>query len=169
MTRRSNQGKKRASSSAVSRSAKTSASPTLSQEAVSVTQEFTVSAFSGPIPPADVLARYEAVCPGAADRIIGMAERQSRHRQEMERAALVIESDASKRGTHCGLAACLAALAVAALLGYWDQPWAAGSVVVVDIVGLVGVFVYGNRSRRQERIEKTRIMTSRKGEDTSKK
>ncbi len=36
--------------------------------------------FSGPIPPADMLARYEEVLPGSADRLISMAERQHRFR-----------------------------------------------------------------------------------------
>lgn len=37
-------------------------------------------AFSGPIPPPNLLERYEAITPGAADRILTMAENQSKHR-----------------------------------------------------------------------------------------
>ena len=36
--------------------------------------------FSGPIPPADMLAGYDEVVPGSADRLISMAERQHRTR-----------------------------------------------------------------------------------------
>lgn len=40
--------------------------------------------YSGPIPPGEELLKYEKACPGAADRIIAMAERQSAHRQSQE-------------------------------------------------------------------------------------
>jgi uncharacterized membrane protein len=40
--------------------------------------------FSGPLPPPEVLQNYNQITPGAADRIISMAEKQSQHRQESE-------------------------------------------------------------------------------------
>lgn len=40
--------------------------------------------YSGPIPPAEELIKYEQACPGAADRIICMAENQATHRQGLE-------------------------------------------------------------------------------------
>ena len=50
--------------------------------------------FRGPVPPPEVLAGYEATLPGAADRILAMAERQSRHRQELETTVVAGESKA---------------------------------------------------------------------------
>ena len=47
--------------------------------------------FAGPLPHPDHLASYESVRPGAADRIIQMAERQLRHRLQNE--SRVIESN----------------------------------------------------------------------------
>ena len=44
----------------------------------------TARVYRGPIPPADELIKYEQACRGAADRIIAMAESQSKHRQELE-------------------------------------------------------------------------------------
>ena len=41
--------------------------------------------FSGPIPPPNILRGYEDICEGAANRIISMAEKQEKHRHEMER------------------------------------------------------------------------------------
>ncbi len=43
--------------------------------------------FSGPLPHPDILARYEEVHPGLANRIVHQAESETAHRQEMERAA----------------------------------------------------------------------------------
>lgn len=43
-------------------------------------REFRFSrSYSGPIPPEDMLAGYEKVLPGSADRLISMAERQQRY------------------------------------------------------------------------------------------
>src|SRR6266487_6387560 len=42
------------------------------------------SIFLGPLPPPEALAKYEEVLPGAADRIITMAEKQVGHRQKLE-------------------------------------------------------------------------------------
>lgn len=41
------------------------------------------ASFSGPIPPPAILHQYDAVIPGAAERILKMAEEQSKHRQEL--------------------------------------------------------------------------------------
>lgn len=40
--------------------------------------------YSGPIPPPHYLAKYEEICPGSADRILSMAEKQSSHRRKLE-------------------------------------------------------------------------------------
>ena len=43
-----------------------------------------IQSFSGPLPHPSVLSGYDKVCPGAADRIIQMTEKQIAHRHEME-------------------------------------------------------------------------------------
>lgn len=44
---------------------------------------------SGPLPTPEDLARYDQLIPGAAERIIVMAENEQRHRTSMEQATLV--------------------------------------------------------------------------------
>lgn len=44
--------------------------------------------YQGPIPHPEHLRAYEAITPGLADRIIGMAERESAHRHDMEKGTL---------------------------------------------------------------------------------
>ncbi|MEN2982049.1 MAG: DUF2335 domain-containing protein [Thermus sp.] len=44
--------------------------------------------FRGPLPPPAMLQEYDRVVPGLAERIIRQFERQSEHRQEMERRYL---------------------------------------------------------------------------------
>ncbi|MHB8129171.1 MAG: DUF2335 domain-containing protein [Mobilitalea sp.] len=40
--------------------------------------------YEGPLPPASEFERYERVCPGAADRILSMAENEEAHRHRTE-------------------------------------------------------------------------------------
>lgn len=57
-----------------------------------------VSRFSGPLPHPEDLAKYEQVLPGAADRIIRMAEQQAAHRQSLEKAAILSSVTMQKWG-----------------------------------------------------------------------
>lgn len=54
--------------------------------------------FSGPIPPPESLAGYEKTLPGSADRILKMAEKQSEHRQNLEKREIEIEARDSLLG-----------------------------------------------------------------------
>ena len=65
--------------------------------AVGTTQ---VVVHSGPIPPAEELSRYDQVIPNGADRIMAMAEAQSKHRMEMEALVLTSQQQQSARGQH---------------------------------------------------------------------
>lgn len=55
------------------------------------------ASFSGPLPPPSVLEGYEKTLPGAADRIITMAETQLAHRHDME--CTVIKSNVKNERT----------------------------------------------------------------------
>ena len=110
--------------------------------------------FAGPIPPPSVLEGYEHVLPGAAERILVMAETQSRHRQELE--SIVVRGDISRArtGLISGLVLSLAFLCVAGLLIYSGHDWAGVTLGTADLAALVGVFVYGRISRKSERASK---------------
>ena len=59
--------------------------------------------FLGPLPPPEILAQYEQILPGSAERIMVMAENQAEHRQSLEETVkTVIEGD-SKRRTYGSL------------------------------------------------------------------
>jgi len=46
------------------------------------------TAFSGPLPPPDLLLEYDQVAPGLAERIVLMAEKEGDHRRTMQRGLL---------------------------------------------------------------------------------
>lgn len=93
--------------------------------------------FSGPIPPPNIIAGYEKVIPGAADRIIRMAEQQSSHRQEMELMQIKAEIRDNLLGVifAFGLGiGCLAACIITVLM----VPAAAGAICG-SILGVTGI------------------------------
>ena len=106
---------------------------------------------SGPLPSARELAEYDETLPGAADRIIGMAERQAEHRQQLETFALHAEDRRSWGGLIVGGIVALGFLAAATTLGLKGEPVLGGVLGSSTLATIVGTFVYGTESRRRER------------------
>ena len=115
-------------------------------ELIAVNQEF-----SGPIPPPHLLSQYDQVVPGAAERILAMAERQSAHRLDLERRVIVSDIKKSEKGQWFALFAASLALVFAFTLGMTDHQIAAGIIGGLDIVSLATVFVFGRKQKRDER------------------
>lgn len=110
--------------------------------------------FSGPLPHPEILKKFDDVVPGAAERIIKMAEEQSAHRKDLERK--VIESDIarSRWGQILGFFIAIIGLSVSAIVSIYGSPFAGGIIGVGTLASLVGVFMYGSKTRSEERIEK---------------
>ena len=117
-----------------------------SQQLTTVREEF-----SGPIPPPAVLERYNQIVPGAAERILAMAEKQSAHRMELEKIVITSGAASSVRGQWFGLFVALFGLLVTLILGLLGREIAATVVGAIDLVGLAGVFIYGSRKKASER------------------
>ncbi len=103
----------------------------------------TTEHFSGPIPRPDILRHYNEIVPGAAERILKMAEEDARHQRDIEMAALDAAKTESARGQHYGFLIGLSALittGIALYLGYDKVAMVLGGTTVV---GLVTVFVTG--------------------------
>jgi hypothetical protein len=110
---------------------------------------------SGPIPPPELLRRYDGIVPNGADRIVRLAEDQIRHRQAME-----------ARGQLFTFALAMAILVggiVTIALGHRPE----GLVpLVAAIAGLGGLFAYREwRTHKSERRLQTedRLEKPRKG------
>ena len=106
---------------------------------------------TGPLPPPHLLRGYEEIVPGSANRIIEMAERQSKHGPELERT--IVRSD-SVRG-HLGLAGGFVLSATVIGGGIYliasGHDWAEATLIGLNLVGLAGVFVYGSTVSRDEK------------------
>ncbi|WP_355660068.1 DUF2335 domain-containing protein [Halomonas salifodinae] len=117
---------------------------------------------SGPVPPAEEMARYEQVIPGAADRIFAMAEQeqQHRHRAESEQTSTnariadanirasdsnVRAQDASiaeiRRGQWMAFTLGLAFLAITLTFGLHGQEIAASALGLGGVAAVATVFI----------------------------
>ncbi len=108
--------------------------------------------YQGPIPAPDVLKEYNMLLPGAADRILSMAEQEAFHRHKMEKRALEVElEDLRARardsrwgqifGFFIGTFTVLAG-AYTAIQGY---QWPGSLIGTSGVLGLVSVFVIGRK------------------------
>ena len=121
------------------------------QESQILLQRMTVS---GPLPPPQILEQYGEILPDAPQRIVTMAEKEQEHRHHVESNALQGQIALDRRGQRFGLTIGVSALAVALILGLNDQELAASIIGGIDLVALVGVFVYGRVSQGKASSEK---------------
>ena len=115
---------------------------------------FEAEAYSGPLPTPEMLARYNQIVPGAAARIISMAESQMNHRQHLERVVVEAGVDAQRRGVIWGGIIALAAFGGASGLLIAGQSIAGVVIILGEVFSGAGVFVYGRRRQQGERAEK---------------
>lgn len=109
-----------------------------------------MSEFSGPIPPPNIIKGYEEVLPGAADRIIRMAENQSEHRQQMEKKMINAESRDSLLGilfAFCLGIGCIVGAIVIVILVPENSGAISGTILGVAGIGsIIATFIKSTRS-----------------------
>ena len=100
--------------------------------------------------------------PGAADRILTMAENQAEHRIELEKKVIGGEATRSNLGLAAAFLLSLLAMCGSIYVIVQGYAWAGVAIFGIDIVALASVFVYGTRSRRAERERKAERMPQRR-------
>lgn len=116
--------------------------------------------FSGPIPPPEALERYNDVLPGAAERIIAMAERQQEHRQDLERKAVYSDSNTQTTGVYLGFIIAMTAIIGGVWLAAKGMPTAGLVSIIAALTSLVGVFVYGKHLQKTDLNSKQKPLDS---------
>lgn len=117
-----------------------------------------IESYRGPLPQPEAMREYESALPGAADRILSMAERQAAHRIDIENRALELEHlgvtsafARANRGLNLGALVAVVIVAGGAFMAFLGYPEAGGGVIGGTIVGLAATFVYGARSQNRAR------------------
>jgi uncharacterized membrane protein len=98
-----------------------------------------------------MLAKYNEVFPGCAERIVAMAESQANHRQALERTALGGNIASERRGQTFGFIVAMTAIVGGVVLIALGKS-ATGMVAILGALGaLVGTFIYGRYKQSKER------------------
>jgi len=97
-----------------------------------------------------MLRGYEEIHPGAANRIIAMAEQQAAHRQAIERAVVESNIAREKWGQVIGAVLFALTLGTGALLIWHGFNIAGLGAIIVAGISAAGVFIAGKQKRSQE-------------------
>lgn len=116
-------------------------------------QEVTYRKYSAPIPPPDMLAGYEQILPGAADRIIRGFESQSKHRQRCESIFVWTQSIKTILGVFCGFVVAMTTIIGGIYAALQGHPVLGGSLSFVGLAILVGAFVSERIPKKEDSAE----------------
>jgi len=125
--------------------------PVLQQAQPPVTANFAhlkTETYTMPMPPPELVERYEAIVPGFAERFMQMAEREQKARLEMEVRLAEIEAESVRslhrstmRGQIFALIAVIVMCCFCGFLAYRGYGEAAASASKVIIVSLAATFL----------------------------
>lgn len=108
-----------------------------------IAQLTAIKQYSGPLPPPEQLQIYEQVLPGAADRILAMAENENKHRHNKENRALNGTILNERLGMAFALLICLSAIAGGVYCIFKGQAIAGSFISAVPLTGIVIAFIRG--------------------------
>jgi uncharacterized membrane protein len=114
----------------------------------------TVVSYSAPIPPASEFQKYEAVLPGSADRILGMAERQSKHRHSIEKTLVFFQSASSFLGMILAFILALAGIIAGSYLLLNNKPIEGFTALLTPLGIITSAFIYNQNKNKEENPKK---------------
>ena len=99
--------------------------------------------YVGPIPHPRLVAGWEQVLPGSADRILKMAEQQQSHRIEMEKQAVGSQLKSNNRGQLFGFILSTLVLIAGIVLLVLGMPWFGIALIGFIVAILAILFISG--------------------------
>ncbi len=102
---------------------------------------------SGPLPDPDTLRAYAKLIPNGAERIMGLVEGESRHRQAQEARLIACQTRRITRGQWMAFVLTLLLAGAGLYLGLRGHDWLAAGLFTTTIGAVVTIFVLGNRTR----------------------
>lgn len=123
--------------------------------------------FAGPLPPPEIFRQYESILSGSADRILTMAEQQSRHRQDLESRALDSNAYTAKWGQRFAFVLGVSGIIGAVVLVALGRTWPGMVIFFADFFGLAGLFLWAEAQGRKELRRKARQSAGAEEETTA--
>ncbi len=121
-----------------------------------ISGRFEVSQYSGPLPDPEILARYEKVLPGAAERTFKLVESEQEHRHKMQEkqldAGIADQKDGrniEKRGQVFALIIALSSFGVSVFSLSMGQEIAASIFGAGGVGALVIAFIQGRQNQKE--------------------
>lgn len=114
-----------------------------------ISRKQTIS-YSAPLPEASQFAYYDNVLPGAADRILTMAENQARHRQKLENKAITGDQIRSFLGLIFGFLVSVGGFAGSIFLIYSGKSIEGSLLASGVLASLVYTFVSGSNKKMKD-------------------
>ncbi len=114
-------------------------------EAATIFMAMEQKSFQGPIPPPEDLQGYEEVLPGASNRIVTMAEENSKHRRSMEKTIIEGNISLSKRGQWMGFFLAIFFVLIALFLAFNGYQKLGGILITTTLIGALVIFVLHER------------------------
>lgn len=105
--------------------------------AIAIRQQSSLEIRSSPLPSPDELKAYNVILPGAAERILAMAEKQANHRQETESVLVQAGTKQNGRGQNFAFILCICCLVASVILG------CLGQTIPASITGGIAILYVG--------------------------
>jgi uncharacterized membrane protein len=101
--------------------------------------------YEGPLPTSREFAGYEQALPGAAERILTLAEKEAEHRRANQDKLVISSVKLSGRGQIFALIIAVLSLVAVGFSIYFKEPLASIAPTIVAITGLASIFTNKNR------------------------
>lgn len=119
-----------------------------------ITQVKAATVFTGPLPHPQILAQYEQLSPGFANRVFEFAERQQKHRFELENYAIPESIKNNKLGQIFAFIIALIVLGVIVYLASKGMEFATVAMALVLGGGVVTTFISGKTNQQNSMYKK---------------
>jgi uncharacterized membrane protein len=120
--------------------------------------QVSLSEFSGPIPPPNVLSLYKDVDASFAERIFAMAEKQMQHRHSLEIQSFETEVEQIKlnaglyrRGQLFAFIIGIFTIGIGGIASIMGAPVSGGIIGTGGVIGLVSVFLFSNKLEKNKK------------------
>lgn len=107
-----------------------------------------VHAWQGPLPAPEDLKRYDIIVPGAADRILSMAEEEMKHRHSKENRTLKCNSILITMSTIFAFLCVIVLAGILCFAIYVHSDTGAITTAIGAIAAVVGLFTYGKSKQK---------------------